>query len=81
MLELLHESNDFFVLKELEKLAPKQKGIGTLSHLLLYSCWTGCRLTEVARGMSLVVAQSVKDVLTELHDDHLIEIEKVRPIF
>ncbi|KAJ1679455.1 Meiotic nuclear division protein 1, partial [Spiromyces aspiralis] len=27
MLDLLHESKDFFQLKELEKLAPKQKGI------------------------------------------------------
>lgn len=28
MLELLHETRDFFQLKDLEKIAPKSKGIG-----------------------------------------------------
>lgn len=37
MLELLHETKDFYQLKELEKLAPKAKGIG--SCFFLYRRW------------------------------------------
>lgn len=50
MIELLQEKRGVFQLRELESLAPKEKGI---------------------------TAQSVKDVLTELANDGLIESEKV----
>ena len=36
MVELLHETKDFYQLKELEKIAPKAKGIGQ-SHTLASS--------------------------------------------
>ena len=35
MLEIFHESQDFFQLKELEKIAPKQKGITSQVSFLL----------------------------------------------
>ncbi|CAG9129634.1 unnamed protein product [Plutella xylostella] len=50
MLEIFHQSKDFFQLKELEKIAPKEKGI---------------------------TAQSVKEVIQALVDDHLVDSEKI----
>ncbi|XP_049876427.1 meiotic nuclear division protein 1 homolog [Pectinophora gossypiella] len=50
MLEIFHQSKDFFQLKELEKIAPKEKGI---------------------------TMQSVKEVLQNLVDDHLVDSEKI----
>lgn len=50
MLEIFHNSKDFFQLKELEKIAPKEKGI---------------------------TMQSVKEVVQNLVDDHLVDSEKI----
>jgi len=50
MLEIFYERKDFFQLKELEKIAPKEKGI---------------------------IVQSVKDVVTSLVDDSLIDTDKI----
>ncbi|XP_047522030.1 meiotic nuclear division protein 1 homolog [Pieris napi] len=50
ILEIFHNSKDFFQLKELEKIAPKQKGI---------------------------TMQSVKEVIQNLVDDHLVDSEKI----
>ncbi|KAL4714883.1 hypothetical protein ACJJTC_012555 [Scirpophaga incertulas] len=50
MLEIFHKSKDFFQLKELEKIAPKEKGI---------------------------IMQSVKEVVQNLVDDHLVDSEKI----
>lgn len=50
MCDFFYEKKDFFQLKELEKMLPKEKGI---------------------------VAQTVKDVLQSLVDDHLVMAEKI----
>ena len=50
MIEIFYESKDVFLLKDLEKLAPKLKGITSMS---------------------------VKDVVTSLVDDGLVDSEKI----
>ncbi|KAI5451973.1 hypothetical protein NCC49_001272 [Naganishia albida] len=50
MLEIFHDTKEFYTLKELEKIAPKMKGI---------------------------VQQSVKDVLTDLQGDSLVQFDKI----
>ncbi|XP_076044991.1 meiotic nuclear division protein 1 homolog [Oratosquilla oratoria] len=50
MLELFYEKKDFYQLKELEKLGPKEKG---------------------------VISQSVKEVVTSLVDDGLVDTDKI----
>lgn len=50
MLDLFFEKKEFFQMKELEKLGPKEKG---------------------------VISQSVKDVVTMLVDDGLVDTEKI----
>ncbi|KAJ9095099.1 hypothetical protein QFC20_006749 [Naganishia adeliensis] len=50
MLEIFHEAKEFYTLKEMEKIAPKTKGI---------------------------VQQSVKDVLTDLQGDSLVQFDKI----
>lgn len=43
MLELFYEKNDFFMLKELEKMAPKEKGV--ISQVTVDVCSTSYRET------------------------------------
>ena len=35
MLDIFYENKDFFLLKEMEKIAPKEKGIGSLDVMML----------------------------------------------
>lgn len=82
MLELFHETKEFYQLKELEKLCYKQKGIGlslqcTTQHVRR-SLKDACML--ISSGMMVVcssVAQSVKDVLQELCDEGTVAFDKV----
>ncbi|RUS17132.1 LOW QUALITY PROTEIN: Mnd1 family-domain-containing protein [Endogone sp. FLAS-F59071] len=61
---------EFFQLKELEKLAPKKKGIACLVGIL--SPYQGAY-----NYSNLIVAQSVKEVLQSLVDDNLVTTDKI----
>ena len=71
---------EFYNFKELEKLAPKQKGIGT-PRLLRAFAWRDlanrhflpCGLARSARA----VAQSVKEVLDSLLADNIVDTDKI----
>ncbi|RSH77565.1 uncharacterized protein EHS24_003125 [Apiotrichum porosum] len=65
MMELFHEKSEFFTLKELEKNAPKQKGIGELA------------MFKAQRELNHPVQQSVKEILDELQADGLVTMEKI----
>ena len=56
-------------LKELEKMAPKMKGIGTP-----YIIW---KEKTCSPSLSTVVSQSVKEVLQSLVDDGLVQGDKI----
>ncbi|KAG0045699.1 Meiotic nuclear division protein 1 [Gryganskiella cystojenkinii] len=67
LLELLHESGTFHKLQELEKTAPKLKGIGKSSS----------KQDEAVDDVRGAIQQSVKDVLQSLVDDGLVTVEKI----
>ena len=60
----------FFQLKELEKLAPKTKGIGkNISSIAI--------LSNLINDKNLLVTQSVKEVLQSLIDNDLVSFDKI----
>ena len=70
MLDLFYEKKDFFLLKELEKIAPKEKG-GR-------SCLKKLQSTPILSiSSSGIVSQSVKDVVQSLVDDDLVDTDKI----
>ncbi|KAJ2826892.1 Meiotic nuclear division protein 1 [Coemansia furcata] len=61
MMDIFYESQEPFLLKELEKIGPKQKGIGNFTKHVL----------------AIVVSQTVKDVVQSLVDDGMCHCEKI----
>ncbi|KAF5320660.1 hypothetical protein D9619_001800 [Psilocybe cf. subviscida] len=69
LLEIFHETRDFYQLKELEKLGPKLKGIGNIILLSFSLKWS--------YHVPYIVSQSVKEVLQSLVDDGLVQGDKI----
>ena len=69
MMEIFYESKDVFLLKDIEKIAPKSKGANRyyveVDLLLIYTLLSG------------ITSMSVKDVLTSLVDDGLVDSDKI----
>lgn len=70
-MDLFYAKQDFFLLKELEKIAPKEKGPSAIVHLFL-----GQSLMHSFPYLG-IVAQSVKDVVQSLVDDNLVDTDKI----
>ena len=70
LLDIFYQKKDFFLLKELEKIAPKEKGKLKINPLQL------SQIDNDDQHLG-IVSQSVKDVLQSLVDDDLVDTEKI----
>jgi hypothetical protein len=70
----IHPLEDFWTLKELEKMAPKMKGIGTFTN----SATCAVFLCDVLCGfVVVVVGTTVKEILDSLVEDNIVTAEKI----